>query len=253
MRRAYVSPAALVVNGGVIALPSDVSHRFARVLRLADGEPVELFDGTGRVARGTLAASGSTLVDVVLDTIGDGLPPLVLAQAAVATDKLELVVQKATELGASHVCVFDAARSQIHLKADRLEKRQARLQRIAEDAARQSGRASVPAVSWLASTVALSTSPLWRERVAARAAIVVGAVDAPTPLSEVLAQHSDVLDVGTGGALVTVGPEGGLDAGEIKALVAAGAQPVRLGAHVLRTETAGLVALAAVQARLGLL
>lgn len=249
IQRAHVERAVLdAVVDGTLTLPGDTAHRFTRVLRLPDGCVVELFDGTGRVARGTLDG-GTRLAGVVVEEKGDGLPPLILAQATVATDKLELVVQKATELGVAHVALFEAARSQIRLKADRLEKRQARLVRIAEDAARQSGRAAVPEVSFATSAAALASSALLRDRAAAGAPIAVGDVTAHAPLSEILA----AAPVETAGAVVVIGPEGGLDASEIAAFTAAGAVSVRLGAHVLRTETAGLVALAAMQARLGLL
>jgi 16S rRNA (uracil1498-N3)-methyltransferase len=258
MRRAHVDAAVLdaaataAAGDGALALPPEAAHRFTRVLRLPEGEQVELFDGTGRLARGALEAQGALggarLVGVVVEQAGDPLPPLVLAQAAVATDKLELVVQKATELGASHIVLFDAARSQVRLKEDRLEKRQLRLSRIAEDAARQSGRASVPAISWAPSAAQVARGALVQERVAAGAPLVVGALDAGAPLSELLAATPDVERAG---AVVVVGPEGGLDPREIAALLEAGGTSVRLGAHVLRTETAGLVALAAIQARLG--
>lgn len=249
MRRAHVEPAILdaVAADGTLALPAATAHRFARVLRLPDGEAVELFDGRGRVARGVLSTSPvASLSGVVIEERGDGLPPLVLAQATVATDKLELVVQKATELGVSRVALFDAARSQVRLKAERLEKRQARLARIAEDAARQCGRASVPEVTFTTSAAQLAQS--LRERPEG-AIIAVGALGAASPLSEVLA----AAPVERAGAVVVIGPEGGLDPAEIAAFEAEGAIAVRLGAHVLRTETAGLVALAAMQARLGLL
>ncbi len=248
MRRAHVEPRVLDAMGAdaTLTLPADTAHRFARVLRLPDGEPVELFDGTGRVARGVLAASGLALGSVVIEQRGDGLPPLILAQATVATDKLELVVQKATELGVARVALFDAARSQVRFKAERLEKRQARLARIAEDAARQCGRTSVPEVTFATSAAVLAQSLGAR---AEGAPLAVGALGASAPLSEVLA----AAPVETAGAVVVIGPEGGLDPAEIAAFEAVGGVLVRLGAHVLRTETAGLVALAAIQARLGLL
>lgn len=250
LRRAHVEPTVLdAIVDASLTLPPETAHRFTRVLRLADGTIVELFDGTGRVARGALDAAGTRVSNVIVEQRGDGLPPLILAQATAVTDKLELVVQKATELGVAHIALFDGARSQIRLKADRLEKRQARLARIAEDAARQSGRAGVPEVSFVGSATALAQSALLRDRAAAGAPIAVGALAASAPLSEVLA----AAPVETVGAVVVIGPEGGLDALEIAAFAAIGAVSVRLGAHVLRTETAGLVALAAMQARLGLL
>lgn len=243
--RAHVEPSAIDAGrAGTLALPAAAAHRFLRVLRLVDGDAVELFDGSGRVARGRL--EGERLCDVVIEVADDGLPPLVIAQAVVQTDKLELVVKKGTELGAAEFLLFDAARGQVHLSGERADKRVARLARVAEDAARQAGRARVPLVSGPVLLPALAA------RVAALVAqgglAAVGAVDASVPLSEALAACGGVERAG---ALVAIGPEGGLGPHEVAALVEAGAVAVRLGAHVLRTETAGLAALAAIQAHLG--
>jgi 16S rRNA (uracil1498-N3)-methyltransferase len=248
VKRAHVERAVLDAAAGAgcepLDLPAAAVHRFTRVLRLKDGDPVEIFDGSGRVARGVLA--GSRLSDIVVRRTDDGLPPLIIAQAVVPTDKLELVVSKGTELGAAEIVLFDAVRGQVHLTRDRADKRVARLTRVAEDAARQSGRARVPLISGPIDGAGLLA------RVAAWAATgglaAVGAIDASAPLSEALAQCKSLPAMG---AFVVIGPEGGLDPKEIERLVAAGGVAVRLGAHVLRTETAGLAALAAIQACLG--
>jgi 16S rRNA (uracil1498-N3)-methyltransferase len=263
VRRAHVDPISLAAArpGERFALPDDAARRLARVLRLDDGAPIELFDGAGLLVRGAFAPPDGVRVEQVLRA-EDALPPLILAQAVVATDKLELVVQKGTELGASAFWLFAADRSQVRLDGDRAEKRRARLGRIAEDAARQCGRGRVPQVEG-----PLSLRPLC-ERVTAFCATghvaAVGAVDAVAPLSTVwrgpfgpngtderapaaepprLSSHR--------GLLLVVGPEGGLTPDEIGALQAAGAQAVSLGPHVLRTETAGLVGLAAALVGLG--
>ncbi len=244
LRRAHVDPAVLdAVVDGRVALPPDCAHRFFRVLRLAAGAPVELFDGTGRVARGVLEPPAGIAGAVVVDA-GVALPPLVVAQAVTRTEKLELAAQKSTELGASAFVLVACARGQVKLDEARAAKRRDRLQRIADDAARQSGRATAPLVE----------GPVDVDTLAARVrtfvgVAVVGVVDAPAPLSEALAASLPALEAG--GLLVVVGPEGGLDAREVDALCAAGAVPVRLGTHVLRTETAAVVALAAAQVALG--
>lgn len=226
-----------------MTLPEDAAHRFLRVLRLAEGTTVELFDGTGRVARGALE-SPNLLSDVVLSQAAALLPPLVVVQGVTKTDKLELVVQKGTELGASAIWLLACARSQVHLDDDRAAKRCARLSRVADDAARQCGRAVVPAVEGPLALDALA------QRIRDFAGVaVVGMVDAHASMSEAL-EAADAR-VASAGVLVVVGPEGGLDAREAQVLVEAGAVAVRLGAHVLRTETAGLVALAAAQVALG--
>lgn len=253
MRRAFVDPSVLAAastSGASLTLPADAAHRFFRVLRLPDGEQVELFDGSGRLLRGRLRAPDS-LEGVEVHAADDALPPLVVAQALVKTDKLELVVQKGTELGASAFVLFDAERGQVDWQdrdkgkarsEGKAERRLERLGRIAGEAARQAGRARVPTVSGPESLSALAA------RVQAFTGVaVVGVPGAEAPLSEVLAA-----DARRGqGLLVVVGPEGGLSPAELERLRAAGAIEVRLGAFVLRTETAALAALAAAQAALG--
>lgn len=240
MRRAHVDASVLEGGTGPLTLPPAAAHRFFRVLRLADGERVELFDGAGRLARGRLSAPDG-LVDVSFHAVDETLPPLIVVQAVTRSDKLELVVQKGTELGASTFVLFDAERAQVRLK-DRADKRVERLARVAADAARQAGRARVPAV------LPPERLPALAARVAAFEGLaVVGVPAVDDALSELLATDARAQR----GLLVVIGPEGGLSDGELAGLRAAGAAQVRLGAYVLRTETAALVALAAAQAALG--
>ncbi|MCC7072441.1 MAG: 16S rRNA (uracil(1498)-N(3))-methyltransferase [Deltaproteobacteria bacterium] len=240
MRRAHVDPSVLDAATSTLRLPAAAAHRFFRVLRLPDGELVELFDGAGRVARGRLAAPDA-MVDVALGNVDEALPPLVVVQAVTRTDKLELVIQKGTELGASDFVLFEAERSQVHL-GERAERRVERLARVAADATRQAGRARVPRVHAPERVAAVA------ERVRAFPGIaVMGVPGADEALSERLASD----DRAPRGLLVVVGPEGGLTPAEREALGAGGAVEVRLGAFVLRTETAALAALAAAQASLG--
>lgn len=245
-RRAFVDDQRLAdaVVGASMALPADVAHRFGRVLRLHEGEAIELFDEAGHVVRGTFATDAIVVTEVV--AVDDALPPLVVLQALTKTDKLELVVQKATELGASRVVLFAARRCQVKLDDERGDKKVARLNKIAQDAARQCGRARPPVVSGPVNSVeALATC---REIVAAGGLAFAGIVDADSTLSALLANNTAALKQG---ALVVIGPEGGLDADEQQKFVDAGVVGVRFSRHVLRTETAALAALAICQAALG--
>ncbi len=232
-----------VVDGGEVALPDDVAHRFVRVLRLKDGDVIEVFDGAGAAVRGALIVGPpARLVDASLVAHDAALPPLVVAQAVVKTDKLEQVVQRATELGASSVLLFEARRGVVKM-GDKAAARVLRLARVAEDAARQCERARVPEVLGPISVVELSA------RVRAFAGVAAqGVLHAPRALSDVLAADPRFE---SGGLLIVVGPEGGLDDDEVRALREAGAIDVALGVHVLRTETAALAALAAAQAVVG--
>jgi 16S rRNA (uracil1498-N3)-methyltransferase len=242
-RRVKVEPAVLDDRAralGSVDLPESARHYVKNVLRLDDGSALELFDGQGTLARGRLA--GLALVDVAWTTASAVLPPFVVAQAMVRGTKLDEVAQRATELGLAELWPFHAARSVVD--GDRLKVE--RLRRVVDDAARQSGRATVPSVS-----AALTFDELCARVRAFSGVAAVGALDATRPLSEVLVERRLVL--GEHGIIVVIGPEGGLDARELDALIRVGAIAVRLGAHTLRTETAALVALAAAQAALGAL
>ena len=155
---------------------------------------------------------------------------VVLLQGLPKGDKLEWVLQKATELGVSAVWPVVTARSVARPRADALGTRHTRWQRIVEEAARQSGRADVPEVTVLrALDEAVRTLP---------AGVRLLVLD-EEERSERLGRAA-----GDGPVALVVGPEGGLGREEVDALRAAGGVPVSLGPLVLRTETAGLAALA---------
>lgn len=246
-RRAFVDDHRLhdVVVGAVCALPDDVAHRFGRVLRMVDGDAFELFDDAGHVVSGTFSAPSSMTV-VTVSMVDDALPPLTVVQALTKTDKLELVVQKATELGASRIVLFAARRCQVKLDDERGDKKVARLTKIAQDAARQSGRGRPPVVS--GPLPLIDALKVCRAVVDDGGVAFAGIVDAESTLSSLLAARVDAL---RRGAVVVIGPEGGLDADEQQKFADAGVVGVRFSRHVLRTETAALAALTLCQAALG--
>lgn len=242
MRRTHVEPGALdgLGPGSVLSLSKDASHHLQRVLRLPVGAPVELFDGAGTVAQGRLLDGAPARVELLeVRAAVRELPPLVVAQALVRGPKLEEVVRRSTELGASAVWLFEARRSVVDAERMRAD----RLLRIAREAARQCERVDLPEL-----VGPLSFERLLEEVRGFTGVAAMGVVGAEQPLSRVLANDERA---GAGGALVVVGPEGGLDPDEVRQLAEAGALPARLGPHVLRTETAGLVGLAGALAALG--
>lgn len=238
MRRAWVEQDRLsgAAAGERVELPDDAAHHLTKVLRLPPGAAVELFDGGGRVARGVLTDDGAVLLEEV-GTASPALPPLVVAQALVRGPKLEEVVRRATELGASEVRVFQAERSNApSVRVDRLE-------RVVQQAARQAERAFVPALLGPASFGELLELVRGFPGLA-----VMGVVGAARPLSTRLVGDARF---SAGGLLVVIGPEGGLSPSEQRDLEEAGCEPVALGVHVLRTETASLAALACAQVAAG--
>src|SRR3954466_7094557 len=160
MHRLYLPPEQLA-SAPRVQLTPEQSRHLLTVLRLGPGAELEVFDGRGGRFRATLAASGLE--------IGAALPSpgrrgdIVLAQALAKGEKMDLVVQKATELGAVRIVPLTTERSVVRLDADRGAARTARWRRIAEQAARQCGRADVPTIdgpgSWDAVFALLRDEP----------------------------------------------------------------------------------------------
>jgi 16S rRNA (uracil1498-N3)-methyltransferase len=205
------------------------------VLRLAPGERVRVGDGQGTVAEGNvLAADAAGLRVAVLARyeVPAPAPEFVLVQALPKGDHGPLAVDLATELGVDRIVPWTAARCVTRWRDDRVAKGVAKWRAAARAASKQSRRPRVPEV----------TEPMTTRQVCGLLAdadlAVVLHEQARRPLAELT-----VPDEGT--VAVVVGPEGGLSDGEVVALAAAGARPVRLGPEVLRTSTAGAAALAA--------
>jgi len=225
--------------GTVVELPANVAHHAAHVLRLRDGDAVVLFNGQGGEFHGRLASRGQQVELTGHDPV-EREPPLsvTLVQACIATDKLEWVVEKAVELGVARIVLTATRRSVVRLDAARLARRVDRLREIAIAACCQCGRNRVPAIAAFGDLgSALSEA-------GAGATGLVLQPDAPRSLVE-------IAGASTGPVAIAVGPEGGFDADEFALLRRAGYQLARLGPRVLRTETAGLAALAALQSTVG--
>lgn len=235
----FFSPEPLP-QGGEFALPEALVHHATRVLRLRDGDPIVLFDGLGDEVEATLRGQGKRWLAMLGErraTVRESPLQIVLVQALASADKMDWVVQKAVELGVSAVLPVRATRSVLKLSGERAEKRVAHWQDIAVAACEQSGRNRVPQVAevadlrdYLAATRGgpqrLILDPVGGRRLAE--------LGEPAATSHLL-----------------IGPEGGWSEDELAACRSAGCIGVRLGPRVLRTETAGLAALAAMQALWG--
>jgi len=231
----------------------------AVVQRRRAGERVDVVDGAGTRLVGTVeSVSADGLQVLVADRIREAapVPALVLVQALAKGDRDEQAIEAATEVGVDGVLPWQAERSIVVWRADRAAKSQARWQAVVRAGAKQSRRAYVPAVDQVVDhrgLVARVAAVVGAGGVALvlheEASVPLMAVGLPAPLS---AGSSEAVspDRPTE-VLVVVGPEGGISERELAALTAAGAQAVRLGPHVLRTSTAGPVALAILAQRLG--
>ena len=161
-----------------------------------------------------------------------------VVQALPKGERAELAVELLTELGVDEIVPWSAARSISQWKGDRAAKGVAKWRRAAQEAAKQSRRARIPSVSELAGSGQVA------DRVAAAGLALLLHSEADEPLSRV--------EVPAGGeVLLVVGPEGGLSPAELELFTGRGGRPVRLGAEVLRTSTAGAAALAVLSAALG--
>ena len=217
----------------------DAAHHLARVLRARPGAPLAAFDGAGLEARGTIKAvdAGTVLVDLEAPEPAGTEPDraVTLAPALLKGDKLADVVRMGTELG---VVAVRPVRTRRCDATEVSPTRLARWRRVAEEAARQCGRARVPEV---APAVRLDDLN-WT------GALLVADPYAEATLGDVVADLDGAHDrTGAMPTAVTVvtGPEGGLTPEEVAMLVARGARAVAFGRRVLRAETAPVAAAAA--------
>lgn len=221
--------------GAAIELPSDVAHHAQHTLRLRDGAAIVLFDGRGGEYAARLVAGRRAAAEVLaFDPIERESPLAVtLIQSFLPTEQLDWIVQKATELGAARIVLAPAERSVARFDAQRLARKRTHWRGVATAACCQCGRNRVPAI--LDASTFVGALELAQD-CEARLVLAPGAGAA---FPRALALRS---------AAVAIGPEGGFTEQENAAAERAGFVAVTLGPRVLRAETAGLAAVAALQA-----
>jgi 16S rRNA (uracil1498-N3)-methyltransferase len=227
--------------GATVELAAEAAHHALKVLRVGAGDAAILFDGRGGQWHATLQPAGKSLrATLVAFEEHDPEPQLVLTlvQALPASDKMDFVVQKAVELGVVRIQPVAAKRSVIRLSGERAERRVEHWRNIAIAACEQSGRNRVPSVA------PILDLPQY-----------LGIAARENALRFVCAPGvaGSLRDLGKPDVPVSllIGPEGGFEDGELLAAHDAGFSPLRLGPRVLRTETAGLGAVAAMMALWG--
>lgn len=243
----FYCPSVLFANrttlGDSFELPPSAAHHASRVLRLRINDEVHLFDGAGNELHGRICeipGKGMTAKNVFLDNLQcvainrESPLHIVLAQALCSGDKMDWVVQKSTELGVKEIQAVQSERSTVRLSGDRAEKRAEHWRGITIAACEQCGRNSLPVVH--------SPQNLVDWLVAMRQFTATKFVLAPLDGGSLNQQ------VKPGGSIILlVGPEGGLSAAETKLSEQAGFIPIGFGPRILRTETAAITGIAAIQ------
>ena len=235
--RFYISE--LPPPGATLALPRETARQVARVLRLRPGDAVTLFSGDGFDVPATIERIQGESITVRLGQPVPGrplpCPPITLVQSLLKHDHFELVVQKATELGVRRIVPLAAQRCVVAVKPEGVSRRLERWRRITIEASEQSGRASLPAIE----------PPRRLEEIEA----VLGSYRAILLWEGAEAQPLAALELEPETpVLLLVGPEGGWTPGEVERLRAAGAELASLGPLILRSETAAIAGIAAIQA-----
>lgn len=223
-----------------INLEPDAANHVGRVLRMSPEQSIKLFNGDGFDYHGTISAVSKKNVEVTIESKeaieNESSLTLHLAQGISRGDKMDFTLQKSVELGVTEITPIFTERCGVKLQGERLEKKHQQWQKIVISACEQSGRAFVPVVN------------------------------KPIKLSEFLQQKTEQLKLNLHprattnvkgltipeqGVRFIIGPEGGLDDNEIEQAVDAGYQEIILGPRVLRTETAAMALLTALQLEFG--
>ena len=236
-------------SGEVIDLPSAVAHHVSRVLRLREGDTVTLFNGEGGEFEACLTRIESRSVSAAVgkhDPVERESPLTVtLMQGLAGAERMDYVIQKAVEMGVAGITPVTTARSVTRLDPARASKRAEHWHSVIVASCEQCGRNRLPLLHPLCDFDAALRSRDPGDS-GATAAAVLSLVLSPGEGSALTA-----FDRPSGAIRLLIGPEGGLSADELAAAQRAGFQIARLGPRVLRTETAGVAVLAAMNALWG--
>lgn len=242
MRLTRIHVDAPLAPGLRLPLPESSAGHLSRVLRLNVGDACIVFNGDGNDYHARISHVGKreVLVDIGHAQALDNESPLrlVLIQAVARGEKMDWILQKATELGVAAIVPVDSERSEVKLTGNRAERRLAHWRGVVSSACEQCGRARVPDIH-LPRTLATALDDL------ADSGLRLSLdPDGSRTVAELVVDTSQPI-------MLAVGPEGGWSQRDLQMLAAAGFDGLRLGPRTLRTETAGLAVLAVLQGRLG--
>ena len=246
MRLTRVFIDADLATGSALPLPRPAAQHVARVLRMQPGDELRLFNGGGGEYDARVGVIERDRVTVLVGArhMNDRESPLQvsLLQGIARGEKMDLILQKATELGVATIRPLLALRSNVRLKGDNEERKHEHWLGVIRSACEQCGRNRVPELLpalRVSDALASLHQPI---------RLLLEPEDNAKGLRELVSIASDAAKTSI---VLMVGPEGGFDPTEIAAAQAAGFRSCRLGPRVLRTETAALAALAALQALAG--
>lgn len=233
------------LSRGKVEVTGDLFRHMARVLRLKIDTRVKLSNGKGGECVGVIREIGKDCLTITVEEgcsepVYGGEPRITLFQGLPKGDKMELILQKCTELGVTEIVPFIAERSITRLSADREEDRLRRWRRITEESSRQANRTAVPKVKLARSMadVVHGADHVLK--------LLLWEAEQTRGLRGVLSTYPKPESIA-----VIIGPEGGISAAEAEEAQAGGFIPVSLGRRILRTETAGIAALAILQFQWG--
>jgi 16S rRNA (uracil1498-N3)-methyltransferase len=255
VQRYFVQPEQ--INPPEIMITGDDAHHLHNVMRFRPGDEVICCDGQGQDYLVKIVSINAKLVAAeIVGTLTESREPFAqvwLAQALPKSDKMEWIIQKGTEIGAVRFVPFTSKRTIVQLDAKKESKRLERWQKIAKEAAEQAHRSIIPGidsvVDWKKLLVMKEEADLALIAYEAESGQMIGDVVRPW----IGQQGHSVTRSGSKrpSILIAIGPEGGFEQDEVKSALEAGWIPVGLGRRILRTETAGMVALTSIQLLFG--
>ncbi len=247
LTRVYVD--AALIPGSLVELPPDTASHVAKVLRARSGDELILFNGDGREFNGAIEAVRGSRVSA---WVGDGRQvdresplAITLVQCVPRGDRMDFIVQKATELGVARIVPVLSQRSVVRLDKAQAESKAIHWRAVAVSACEQCGRnrlptieAAQPLLNYLGES-ARNTGPRWVFEPESAPDVGTSAPGPGGPLDAIVE------------AEIAIGPEGGFASDELEAFRVAGFSQVGLGPRVLRTETAAIAAVIWLQSRFG--
>ncbi len=232
MRTTRIYHPGTLQQGATITLRLAAQRHLGTVLRLRPGAPLILFDGEGSVHLGVLENNGKAAVREAIDDHSESPLAIHLLQGVSRGERMDYAIQKAVELGVTEITPLLTERCVVRLKGERAERRLQHWREIIINACEQCGRSRLPRLNPLTTLEQAAATPSSDLNLLLDPAGGKGPTELPRPAGKIS---------------LLIGPEGGLSDREIGQTQRAGFTPLRLGPRILRTETAALAAISALQ------